>query len=40
MVVRRLGSRQTVIGLFFGTRNARRYFPREMRHIELLLGHL
>ena len=40
MVVRTLGSGRGVMGLFIGPRNARRYFPRRARHIDLLLGHL
>lgn len=40
MVVRTNGCGRDVTGLFIGTRNARRYFPRKSRHIELQLGHL
>ncbi len=40
MVVRTLGSGRGVMGLYIGPRNARRYFSRRSRHIELLLGHL
>ncbi len=40
MVVRTLGSGRGVTGLYIGPRNARRYFSRRIRHIELLLGHL
>jgi hypothetical protein len=40
MMVRTLGSGREVAGLYVGSRNARRYFPRERKHIELLLGHL
>ena len=40
MVVRTLGSGREVSGLFIGARNARRHFPRERQHIELVLGHL
>lgn len=40
MVVRTNGCGREVTGLFIGTRNARRYFPRKSQHIELQLGHL
>ena len=40
MVVRTFGSGRGVMGLYIGPRNARRYFPRRKRHVELLLGHL
>lgn len=40
MVVRTLGSGRDVSGLYIGTRNARRHFPRDRQHIELHLGHL
>ena len=40
MVVRTLGSGRGVMGLYIGPRNARRYFSRRSRHVELLLGHL
>jgi hypothetical protein len=40
MVVRTLGSGRDVSGLYVGSRNARRHFPREREHIELHIGHL
>lgn len=40
MVVRTLGSGREVSGLYIGTRNVRRHFPRNVGHIELQLGHL
>jgi hypothetical protein len=40
MVVRTIGSGRDVTGLYIGTRNARRHFPRKSQHIELQLGHL
>ncbi len=40
MVVRTIGCGRDVSGLYIGTRNARRYFPRKFQHIELELGHL
>ncbi len=40
MVVRTIGCGREVSGLYIGTRNARRHFPRKSRHIELQLGHL
>jgi hypothetical protein len=40
MVVRTLGSGREVSGLYIGTRNARRHFPRDRQHIELHIGHL
>lgn len=40
MVVRTVGSGREVTGLYVGTRNARRHFPRKSQHIELQLGHL
>lgn len=40
MVVRTIGTGREVMGLYIGTRNARRYFPRKSQHIELQLGHL
>lgn len=40
MVVRTNGCGREVTGLYIGTRNARRHFPRNLKHIELQLGHL
>lgn len=40
MVVRTMGCGREVTGLYIGTRNARRHFPRKSQHIELQLGHL
>jgi hypothetical protein len=40
MVVRTLGNGREVTGIYIGAQNARRHFPREKKHIELLLGHL
>ena len=40
MIVRTIGSGREVSGLYIGTRNARRHFPRNFQHIELQLGHL
>lgn len=40
MVVRTIGVGREVTGLYIGTRNARRHFPRKSQHIELQLGHL
>lgn len=40
MVVRTMGSGREVTGLYVGTRNARRHFPRNTQHVELQLGHL
>lgn len=40
MVVRTIGRGRDVTGLFVGPENARRFFPRKSRHIELQLGHL
>lgn len=40
MVVRTIGCGRDVAGLYIGTHNARRHFPRKFQHIELQLGHL
>jgi hypothetical protein len=40
MVVRTLGNGREVTGIYVGTQNARRHFPRDKKHIELLIGHL
>ncbi len=40
MVVRTQCDGREVIGLYVGTRNARRKFPRGTKDIELVLGHL
>ena len=40
MVVRTIGSGRDVNGLYIGPRNARRHFSRDLRHVELQLGHL
>ncbi|HZP03937.1 MAG TPA: hypothetical protein VFB43_03475 [Terracidiphilus sp.] len=40
MVVRTQCDGREVIGLNVGTRNARRKFPRDVKDIELVLGHL
>ncbi len=40
MVVRTLSDGRTVTGIYIGTRNARRNFPRRTRIVELQLGHI
>lgn len=40
MVVRTQCDGREVVGLYIGTRNARRKFPKDIRDIELILGHL
>jgi len=40
MVVRTLSDGRTVTGIYVGTRNARRNFPKSTKTIELQLGHL
>ena len=40
MVVRTQSDGRLVTGIYIGTRNARRNFPRRVQSIELLLGHL
>jgi hypothetical protein len=40
MVVRTQSDGRIVTGIYIGTRNARRNFPRHTQSVELLLGHL
>lgn len=40
MVVRTQCDGREVIGIYIGTRNARRKFPKDIQSIELVLGHL
>ncbi|HEY1649248.1 MAG TPA: hypothetical protein VGF96_14800 [Terracidiphilus sp.] len=40
MVVRTRCDGQEVVGLYVGSRNARRKFPKDAKDIELVLGHL
>jgi len=40
MVVRTQSDGHAVTGIYIGTRNARRKFPRHVKSVELLLGHL
>ena len=40
MVVRTQCNGREVVGLYVGTRNARRKFPKDVKDIELILGHL
>lgn len=40
MVVRTLNFGRAIAGLYVGPRNARRYFPRQTKRVELQMGHL
>jgi hypothetical protein len=40
MVVRTLNLGREVVGLYVGPRNVRRHFPRQMKSVELQMGHL